>query len=84
MNPSSSIQLANLYYNLGLPAEADGIRRLFRRDREFRELCEDYRDCVAALEELTSFRDRAVRSGPRWARGPLVPTLRAPGRAERR
>lgn len=33
-----------------LPAEADGIRRLFRRDREFRELCEDYRDCVAALE----------------------------------
>ena len=33
-----------------LPAEAGRIRRLFSRDPEFRTVCEDYRDCVAARE----------------------------------
>ena len=34
---------------LGLPGEADRIRRLFWCDPEFRSVCEDYRDAVEAL-----------------------------------
>jgi hypothetical protein len=35
-----------------LPGEADRVRRLFWRDPEFREVCEDYRDALEAMRRL--------------------------------
>jgi hypothetical protein len=35
-----------------LPGEADRVRRLFWRDPEFRTVCEDYRDALAARRRL--------------------------------
>ena len=46
---------------LGLPGEADRIRRLFWRDPEFRTVCEDYRD---AVEALGAIRGQRIRPRP--------------------
>jgi hypothetical protein len=38
----------------GLPGEIDRIRRRYWRDPEFRTVCEDYRDCLDAMERFQS------------------------------
>ena len=37
-----------------LPGESAKIRRLFWRDPDFRDICEDYRDCLDARSRFQS------------------------------
>jgi hypothetical protein len=43
-----------------LPQVRDGVARLFARDEDFRDLCDEYEACVTALARLSA--DDAMRN----------------------